>query len=162
LALLEHGAHVTIVSSSQDKIDAVLKKVNNPNLQGKVGNARDEASYTELLKSLGPVDHVIYSGVDKIIRGAIADADFDECKYLFGVKFWGAALTGKSKLSLVRDVVGAVLISLLRSCLEIRHHKAGWIFDIDLWYWSDEAWNDCIHWRISQCWTFHHDARPCE
>ena len=107
--MLEHGAHVTIVSSSQDKVDAVLKKVNNPNLQGKVGNARDEASYTELLKSLGPVDHVIYSGVDKIIRGAIADADLDEAKYLFGVKFWGAALTGKSKLYLIQDSAVTVL-----------------------------------------------------
>lgn len=35
LALLEHGAHVTIVSSSQDNIDRVLKEVNHPNFQGK-------------------------------------------------------------------------------------------------------------------------------
>ncbi len=58
---------------------------------------RDEASYTEVLRSLAPVDHVVYSGVDKIIRGAIADADFEDAKYYFGVKFWGSALTGKSK-----------------------------------------------------------------
>ena len=31
---------MTIVSSSQDNIDAVLKKVNNPNLEGKVGNGK--------------------------------------------------------------------------------------------------------------------------
>lgn len=36
LALLEYGAHVTIISSSQEKVDSVLKKINNPNLQGKV------------------------------------------------------------------------------------------------------------------------------
>lgn len=96
LAMLEHGAHVTIISSSQDKVNDVLKKINNPNLDGKVGNVRDEAQYTEVLKSVAPVDHLIYSGVDKIIRGAIADADLEECKYYFGVKFWGSALTGKS------------------------------------------------------------------
>ena len=39
----------------------------------------------------------MYSGVDKIIRGAIADADFEDAKYYFGVKFWGSAMTGKSK-----------------------------------------------------------------
>ncbi|KAK3697393.1 hypothetical protein LTR37_017455 [Vermiconidia calcicola] len=95
LALLEHGAHVTIISSSQDKINAVLSDNDNPNLQAQVGNVRDEASYTEVMKSLAPVDHVIYSGVDKIIRGAIAEADLEDAKYYFGVKFWGSALTGK-------------------------------------------------------------------
>jgi NADP-dependent 3-hydroxy acid dehydrogenase YdfG len=97
LALLEHGAHVIIISSSQDNIDAAVKKANNPNLTGKVGNVRDEASYTEVLRSLAPVDHLVYSGVDKIIRGAIADADFEDAKYYFGVKFWGSAMTGKSE-----------------------------------------------------------------
>ena len=74
-----------------------MKKANNPNLTGKVGNVRDEASYTEALRSLAPVDHLVYSGVDKIIRGAIADADFEDAKYYFGVKFWGSAMTGKSE-----------------------------------------------------------------
>lgn len=76
-----------------------MKKANNPNLTGKVGNVRDEAQYTELLRSLAPVDHFVYSGVDKIIRGAIADADFEDAKHYFGVKFWGSAMTGKSKWS---------------------------------------------------------------
>ena len=75
-----------------------MKKVNNPNFTGKVGNVRDEASYTEVLKSLAPVDHVVYSGVDKIIRGAIAESDLEECKYYFGVKFWGSAVTGKGMI----------------------------------------------------------------
>lgn len=75
----------------------MVKRVNNSNFSGKVGNVRDEGSYTDLLKSLAPVDHLIYSSVDKIIRGAIAEADMDEAKHLFGVKFWGSALTGKSK-----------------------------------------------------------------
>ena len=96
--MLEAGAHVTIISSSQDRVNEVLKKIDNPNLEGKVGNVRDETAYTEVIKSLAPVDHLIYSGVDKIIRGAIAEADLEECKYYFGVKFWGSALTGKSTL----------------------------------------------------------------
>ena len=117
LALLEHGARVTIVSSSDDNVKRVIKEVNNPNFNGIVGtentnyidratirqkltsvtgNVRDENSYTEALRSLAPVDHLVYSGVDKIIRGAIAEADLDEAKHYFGVKFWGSALTGKS------------------------------------------------------------------
>lgn len=95
-ALLEHGAHVTIISSSEDKMKAALQKLNSPNAQGEVGNVRDEAAYTSLLQRLAPVDHIIYSSVDKIIRGAIAEQDLDEAKHYFGVKFWGSALTGKS------------------------------------------------------------------
>ena len=89
------------MSSSQDKVNEALKKANNnPKFHGVVGNVRDESSYTEVLKSLAPVDHLIYSGVDKIIRGAIADADLEEAKYYFGVKFWGSAMTGKGMLKL--------------------------------------------------------------
>jgi NAD(P)-dependent dehydrogenase (short-subunit alcohol dehydrogenase family) len=101
LALLEHGAHVTIISSSQENVDAALKKANNPNLSGKVANVRDEKNYTEVIRSLAPVDHLIYSSVDKIIRGPIADADLENCQWYFGVKFWGSALTGKSKFGIL-------------------------------------------------------------
>lgn len=47
------------------------------------------------------MDHLVYSGVDKIIRGAIAEADLEDAKYYFGVKFWGSAMTGKSKLIVI-------------------------------------------------------------
>jgi NADP-dependent 3-hydroxy acid dehydrogenase YdfG len=104
LALLEHGANVTIISSSDDKVNAVLKKINHPNLKGKVADVRNEANYTEVLRSLAPVDHLIYSSVDKIIRGAIADADFADAQWYFGVKFWGSALTGKSLFLVVKSL----------------------------------------------------------
>ncbi|KAK3117802.1 hypothetical protein LTR53_000490 [Teratosphaeriaceae sp. CCFEE 6253] len=116
LAFLEHGAHVTIISSSEQRVNSVVKAVDNPNLEGKVGNVREEDSFIELLRSLAPMDHLVFSGVDKvrplsltflmeqcrafvqqrIIRGAIAESNFDECKHLFGVKFWGAAICGKA------------------------------------------------------------------
>ncbi|KAK0309943.1 hypothetical protein LTR01_004141 [Friedmanniomyces endolithicus] len=115
LALLEHGAHVTIVSSSEQRVKSVVEDIGNPNLHGKVGNVREEESFIELLRSLAPIDHLVFSGVDKvrdsrclttrtldnwlrdlIIRGEIAEANFDECKHLFGVKFWGAAICGKA------------------------------------------------------------------
>jgi NAD(P)-dependent dehydrogenase (short-subunit alcohol dehydrogenase family) len=47
------------------------------------------------LTSLAPFDHIVFSGVDKIIRGSIAEADLSEAKHLFGVKFWGSVVTGK-------------------------------------------------------------------
>ncbi|KAK3326040.1 oxidoreductase [Apodospora peruviana] len=96
--LLEAGATITIISSSQDRVDDAVKRLGgaSPTLDGKVGNVRDEEAFTNLLVSLAPLDHVVFSSVDKIIRGALADANLDEAKHLFGVKFWGSVVTGKA------------------------------------------------------------------
>jgi NAD(P)-dependent dehydrogenase (short-subunit alcohol dehydrogenase family) len=48
-----------------------------------------------VLKSHAPVDHIVFSGVDKIIRGKLEDLNLDDAKHLFGVKFWGAVTIGK-------------------------------------------------------------------
>jgi NAD(P)-dependent dehydrogenase (short-subunit alcohol dehydrogenase family) len=77
-------------------VDAAVKRLANPNVKGLVGNVREEEAFTEVLRSLAPLDHVVFSGVDKIIRGALAEANLDDAKYLFGVKFWGSIVVGKA------------------------------------------------------------------
>jgi len=95
-AFLDAGAKVTVVSSNQDRVNDAVKRLNSSNASGVVGNVRDEASFVEVLRSLAPVDHIVFSGVDKIIRGQLEDLDLDEAKHLFGVKFWGAVILGKA------------------------------------------------------------------
>ena len=58
-------------------------------------DVRDEAAFVSVLQSLAPIDHIVFSGVDKIIRGKLEDLDLDDAKFLFGVKFWGAVIIGK-------------------------------------------------------------------
>jgi len=102
-AFLDVGAIVTIISSSADRVQAAVKRLNSPNVQGLVGDVRNEGAFVEVLLSLAPVDHIVFSGVDKIIRGKLQDMDFNEAKHLFGVKFWGAALyVKKSCVSVLR------------------------------------------------------------
>ncbi|KAK3624705.1 hypothetical protein LTR56_020856 [Elasticomyces elasticus] len=93
LALLEHGAHVTIISSSEQRVKSVVEDVGDDKLHGRVANVREEENFIEVLRSLAPIDHLVFSGVDK---GPIAEANFDECRHLFGVKFWGSAICGKA------------------------------------------------------------------
>ncbi|KAK3359564.1 oxidoreductase [Lasiosphaeria hispida] len=93
--LVESGAQVIIISSSQDRVDDAVKRLGG-RVEGLVGNVRDEAAFTQLLISIAPLDHLVFSSVDKIIRGALADADLDEAKHLFGVKFWGSVVVGKA------------------------------------------------------------------
>lgn len=64
-----------------------VERLNTPNVQGLEGNVRDEAAFVKLLQSLAPVDHIVFSGVDKIIRGNLEDLNLDDAKHLFGVKF---------------------------------------------------------------------------
>ena len=46
---------------------SVVNSIDNPNFEGKVGNVREEESFIELLRSLAPIDHLVFSGVDKWI-----------------------------------------------------------------------------------------------
>ncbi len=99
---------MTIISSSPHKVEAAVSRLQaiSPHVDGKVGNVRDEEGFTALLRSLAPLDHIVYSSVDMIIRGSFADADFDEAKHLFGVKFWGSLVTGRGMLARVVVVIG--------------------------------------------------------
>jgi NADP-dependent 3-hydroxy acid dehydrogenase YdfG len=97
------GAKVTIISSNQEKLDAALKQLDSPNVKGVVSDVRDEATYTKTLQSLAPVDHVVFSAVDNIIRGKLEDQSLEDAKHLFGVKFWGAVTTGKGRYCTVDD-----------------------------------------------------------
>ncbi|KAK5656806.1 hypothetical protein OQA88_4354 [Cercophora sp. LCS_1] len=95
--LLEAGALITIISSSQAKIDDAIARLSpKGTVTGLVGDVRDEPAFTSLLLSLAPLDHIVFSSVDKIIRGPLADADLDEARHLFGVKFWGSFVVGKA------------------------------------------------------------------
>lgn len=95
-AFLDAGAEVTVISSNQDRVNEAVKRLNSPSASGKVGNVREEEAFVEVLKGLAPVDHIVFSGVDKIIRGNLEDLSLDDAKHLFGVKFWGAVVVGKA------------------------------------------------------------------
>ncbi|KAG4432964.1 hypothetical protein IFR05_011559 [Cadophora sp. M221] len=95
-AFLDAGAKVTVISSNQDRVNEAVKRLNSPNVSGVVGNVREEEAFVEVLKSLAPVDHIVFSAVDIIIRGKLEDLNLDEAKHLFGVKFWGSVVIGKA------------------------------------------------------------------
>jgi len=96
--LLDAGANVTVLSSSADRVDNAVKRLASPNVHGAVIDVRDEAGAVKVLQSLAPIDHLVFSGVDKIIRGKLQDLELDDAKHLFGVKFWGAVVLGKAAL----------------------------------------------------------------
>jgi NAD(P)-dependent dehydrogenase (short-subunit alcohol dehydrogenase family) len=95
-AFLDAGAIVTVISSNEDRVKDAVKRLNSPNVSGAVGDVRNESAFVDVLKPLAPIDHLVFSGVDIIIRGNLEDLDLDQAKHLFGVKFWGAVVIGKA------------------------------------------------------------------
>ncbi|KAL2061560.1 hypothetical protein VTL71DRAFT_6937 [Oculimacula yallundae] len=95
-AFLDAGAIVTVISSDQDRVNDAVKRLDSPQVSGLVGNVREEEAFVEVLKSLAPVDHIVFSAVDIIIRGNLEDLNIDEAKNLCGVKFWGSVIIGKA------------------------------------------------------------------
>jgi len=79
-----------MISSNQDRVNDAVKRLNSPNASGVLGNVREEDAFIEVLRKFAPVDHIVFSGVDKIIHGKLEDLNLDEAKHLFGVKFWEA------------------------------------------------------------------------
>jgi hypothetical protein len=80
------------------------------NAHGLVGDVRNEMAFTEVLKSLAPIDHLVFSGIDRIIRGKLETMDLEEAKHLFGVKFWGAVIVGKGESLLHSKEAGLCLM----------------------------------------------------
>ncbi|KAJ4387468.1 hypothetical protein N0V93_008060 [Gnomoniopsis smithogilvyi] len=112
--LLEHGAHVTVISSQQSQVNDAVDRLNihaseiNPSLppaQGHVGDLRDELAFTTLLRSLAPLDHIVFTSVDRVIRGPLADANLSDARHMFGVKFWGSVVVAKALAA--HDIVNA-------------------------------------------------------
>lgn len=103
--LLEHGAHLTVVSSHQSHVDDAVARLNAhaakldpslPPIAGHVGDVKDEAAFTRLLCSLAPLDHIVFTSVDRIIRGPLEHTDIQRVQELFGVKFWGSVVVAKA------------------------------------------------------------------
>lgn len=94
-----------MISSKQTHVEDAVTRLNahiaetDPSLPpagGLTGDLRDEESFTSLLRSLAPVDHVIFTSVDSVIRGPLATTDLADARHLFGVKFWGSVLVAKA------------------------------------------------------------------
>lgn len=107
-AFVDAGANVTVISSSQEKVERAIQRLKSSNVKGFSADARNEAALVNLLLSLAPIDHIVYSGVDKIIRGKLEDLDLNEAKHLFEVKFWGAVIVGKGMKDALRISVADI------------------------------------------------------
>lgn len=107
-----------ILSTSLQKVEDAKSKLKQAVQEGRtilgvVGDVRDEVEFVAILQNLAPLDHIIFSSVDKIIRGPLVSLELSEAQHLFGVKFWGAVVVGKAVLkhNIIRPGGSLVLTS---------------------------------------------------
>jgi NAD(P)-dependent dehydrogenase (short-subunit alcohol dehydrogenase family) len=110
-AFPDAGADVIIVSSSADNVKNAVRALNSPNVSGVEGNVRDESAFVETLRSLAPVDHIVFSALDRTVYGSLVD--LEEAKYLFGVKFWGSVVVGKGVCTICQQSAKAMIADSL-------------------------------------------------
>lgn len=135
-----------MISSSQVKVDRAVQRLKSSDVKGHTADARDEAGLVDVLLSLAPVDHIIYSGVDKIIRGKLENLELDEAKHLFDVKFWGAVIVGKG----MEDRT-SMRIANTASRPQAQHHPDRRLSDLNVWHGRHQTWQrSCSWWRLKR------------
>ncbi|KAG9235809.1 hypothetical protein BJ875DRAFT_503817 [Amylocarpus encephaloides] len=80
--LLDADAIVTAISSNQSRVDEAMKKLNFNNVARIVGNVQEKVAFVGVLKNLAPVEHIVFSGVDKIIHCALEGLDIGGANHL--------------------------------------------------------------------------------
>jgi len=87
-AAVKEGAVITIVSSSQARIDLALQELP----RGSHGYAMDlssEENIKDLFARLGAFDHLVYTAGENISLGQLADTDISAARGFFTLRFWG-------------------------------------------------------------------------
>jgi hypothetical protein len=87
-ALVSLDAHVVIISSSKEKVDNALKRLQNnatetSQIDGIAVNASEPASIVNVLKDVSPFDHLAYTTTQ---FSSLKSGDFDSLKEAFEVK----------------------------------------------------------------------------
>jgi len=120
-SLLNRAAQVIIASSSAEKVDDAIKRLQadvagaavEGKLSGGVLNAKDSASVKAFFDNLGEIDHLVWSSGDPLRLG-YSGMDLDVNKDAFDVRFWGAAAAAKAaklrKGGSVTLTVGTVVV----------------------------------------------------
>jgi NAD(P)-dependent dehydrogenase (short-subunit alcohol dehydrogenase family) len=83
------GAHVTIASSRQQRVDAALSELPD-GCAGSVVDVRDEEQIAALFARVGKLDHLAFTAGDAFTPRPLAQRSMSEARAGFDVRFWGA------------------------------------------------------------------------
>lgn len=93
---LADGAQVVVASSNAQRVQAAAARLGE-RAEALAVDVTDEAEVARFAKSVGGLDHLVFTAGDwgGPRRGSLADTDIDAAASVFGVRFWGALRCAK-------------------------------------------------------------------
>ena len=92
------GAHVTIASSRQDRVNAALRELPD-GCAGIAVDVRDEAQVAAALEQAGDLHHVVFTAGDSFTPRRLAELDLADAQATLAVRFWGAVTVIKHAIT---------------------------------------------------------------
>jgi NAD(P)-dependent dehydrogenase (short-subunit alcohol dehydrogenase family) len=83
------GAHVTIASSSRERVDAALRELPDGS-SGVVLDVRDVERVRTVVGQLGEIDHLVFTAGDSFTPRLLAELDLEDARSILDVRFWGS------------------------------------------------------------------------
>ena len=92
---VSEGAHVTIASTNQARLELAAERLGGANLARL--DATDELAVSAYFESDAQFDHIVFTAGDwgPARRASLADLDLAAAETLFRVRFWGAVTVAK-------------------------------------------------------------------
>nr|WP_068890993.1 SDR family oxidoreductase [Pedobacter panaciterrae] len=100
-AAAKEGALLTVVSSSQQKVDEALTILP----EGSKGFAADlgiEKQIAQLFEEIGEFDHLVFTAGDSLKFSALPGLNIEEAKQSYNLRFWGAIMAAKHAAPLIK------------------------------------------------------------
>jgi NAD(P)-dependent dehydrogenase (short-subunit alcohol dehydrogenase family) len=88
-AVATTGAAVTVGSRSEQSVKQALATLSG-RVDGSVVDVTSSASLASFFAGAGPIDHLVYTAGDDLVRGTIADYDAGRARDFFGVRLFHA------------------------------------------------------------------------
>ncbi|KZT32502.1 NAD(P)-binding protein [Sistotremastrum suecicum HHB10207 ss-3] len=103
-ALRSRASHVIMASSSSQKVDNALKRLDAlirqsgliAHVTGKVLDMKDSNQIRAFFSEIGQLDHLVITSGDPPILGPFKTLDLDQARGSFDTRFWGAAVAAQS------------------------------------------------------------------
>lgn len=101
VAAANEGASVTVVSSSQKKVDEALSMLPEES-KGFTADLEDECQIVKLFKNVGGFDHLVFTAGDALKFSDLSVLNIEEAKKSINLRFWGAIMAVKHAAPLMK------------------------------------------------------------
>lgn len=113
------GAEVIIASGNSNRINDALKSLPD-SAKGFVVNVTKEEEVKNFFENIGAFDHLVYTAGENIRFSTIADANLEDSKDYFNIRYWGAFLCTKYAAANIRKSI------IFTSGIASNRPGAGW------------------------------------